>query len=109
MMPEEAIQSLKIGASVETVAGREPVPKSLGNSMSRQSEIGGRFDCGRLRPPGWPELRPLSKGGGARESCPRAVCSFYPDLPLKVHMPIARWLKPGTTGSRREHGLTRGL
>ena len=44
MMPEEVIGCVEIGASFEAVAGREPVHKSLGNSMERQSEFGGRFD-----------------------------------------------------------------
>ena len=44
MMPEEVIEFVEIGASVEAVAGREPARKSLGNSMERQSEFGGRFD-----------------------------------------------------------------
>ena len=101
MMPVEVIEFVEIGASFEAVAGREPVHKSLGNSMERQSEFGGRFDCERLRPPGWPDLRPHSKGG-ARVSVARAVCSFWPDLPLQVHMP---W----RFGSRPEHGLSRGL
>ena len=41
MMPVEVIEFAEIGASFEAVAGREPVPKSLGNSMRRQSEMVG--------------------------------------------------------------------
>ena len=42
-MPVEVIEFVEIGASFEAVAGREPVHKSLGNSMEHQSEFGGRF------------------------------------------------------------------